>query len=449
MKIYIKLFCLIYIVSGLKMNGQNFFISFAGNGASTSVTSVRVENLTSGTSLTISGSDILHLTSIVTSVNSIVDNQFAKIKIYPNPMIDFSVLEIYPPEAGDATISIYSMAGILVGRVHSFLENSLQEFRISGLKSGFYLISIRGNSYQYSGKILCNSKTSGTIGIQKITSNQAYNENELKKTGKAAMATIDMDYTQGDRLKFTGLSGNFGTVITDIPESDKTVNFDFIPCTDGDGNNYQVVQIGDQVWMAENLRTGKLNDGTPIRKVTDSTEWGNLGFNTDTGYVITGAYCWYNNDSAANNRDYGRLYNFGAAMTGKLCPADWHMPVLSEWETLCNPYRITPDTVYPDQTKKRGVELMETGTAHWNEPIGTNETGFTVLPGGLRTDGFNDTVRYSEIGQYAYFYSSRANFVNTAFFQMIPFTINFGNTPSSRMVTANYGLSVRCVKNQP
>jgi uncharacterized protein (TIGR02145 family) len=362
-------------------------------------------------------------------------------------MIEFSTIEFNPPEAGDATISIYSMTGILIARDRSFLENSIQEFRISGLKSGFYIITISGNSYQYSGKILSNSKSPGTVAIQKITSNQTYSENKLKKISKAASATIDMGYTEGDRLKFTGLSENYGTVITDIPESDKTVNFDFIPCTDGDGNNYQVVQIGDKVWMAENLRTGKYNDATTIQKVTDSTEWGNLGFNTDTGYVITGAYCWYNNDSAANNSDYGKLYNFGTVMTGKLCPADWHIPVLSEWQSICDPYNISPDSVYPDQTKKRGVELMETGPAHWDEPIGTNETGFTALPGGLRTSGFNDTVRYYEIGQNAYFYSLRANFENSAFFQMIPFTINFGNTPNSRMVTWNFGLSIRCVKN--
>lgn len=431
------------------MNGQGYYISFAGSGAAATVSTVRVENLTSGALLLVSGSDILHLTSIVTSVNPSVNNQFSKIKIYPNPMTDFSTLEINPPEAGDATISIYSTTGILMARVHSFLEKSVHEFRLSGLKSGSYLVTIQGKSYQFSGKILCISKSAGTIAIQNIDGNQAYSENEFKKISKASAATVDMYYTEGDRLKFTGLAGNFGTVITDIPLSDKTMSFDFIPCTDGDGNNYEVVQIGDQVWMAENLRTGKYNDGTPIRKVTDSTEWGTLGYNTDTGYVITGAYCWYNNDSTANNSDYGRLYNFGTVMTGKLCPAGWHIPRLSEWQTLCDPYKITPDSVYPDQTKKRGVELMETGTDHWNEPLGTNETGFTALPGGLRTSGSTDTVRYSDIGEYAYFYSLRASFENSAYFQMIPYTINFGNTPNSRMVTWNYGLSIRCVKNLP
>jgi hypothetical protein len=68
---------------------------------------------------------------------------------------------------------------------------------------------------------------------------------------------------------------------------------------DRDGNIYNTVLIGNQVWMAENLRTTKYNDGTPIAKVTDNT-WRNL---------TSGAYCWYNNDSAKYEIPYGKLYN--------------------------------------------------------------------------------------------------------------------------------------------
>src|SRR6056297_3651224 len=70
-------------------------------------------------------------------------------------------------------------------------------------------------------------------------------------------------------------------------EDDDLVNEGTV--TDIDGNVYSTVQIGDQVWMAENLKTTTYNDGTSIDLVTDDTDWEN---NT------TGAYCWYDNDEA-------------------------------------------------------------------------------------------------------------------------------------------------------
>jgi hypothetical protein len=151
MKKLIKLFCLIYIFTVLKIDAQNYLISFAGSGASTTVTSVKVENLTKSTFLFVNGNDILRLT-IVTAINSIEDYQSSKLKIYPNPMSDNSTLVIYPPIAGDATISVYDMIGKPVAQIQSYLENFRQDFRLSGIKSGFYLINVMGNSYQLSGK---------------------------------------------------------------------------------------------------------------------------------------------------------------------------------------------------------------------------------------------------------------------------------------------------------
>lgn len=87
--------------------------------------------------------------------------------------------------------------------------------------------------------------------------------------------------------------------------------------TDIDGNKYRTVVIGKQVWMAENLKTTRLNDGTVIPLNKGEEVWGKLKIQ---------CYCWYNNDSAKYGAVYGALYNWYAVNTGKLCPDGWHVP---------------------------------------------------------------------------------------------------------------------------
>ena len=142
---------------------------------------------------------------------------------------------------------------------------------------------------------------------------------------------------------------------------------------DIDGNVYKTVKIGNQIWMAENLKTTKYNDGTAIPLVTDNAAW----INRDSIALTTPAYYWYDNDSTYKNT-YGALYNGFAVKTGKLCPTDWHVPTDAEWSEL---------TTYLGGEDVAGGKLKETGTDHWQSlnKGATNETGFTALPGGYRT----------------------------------------------------------------
>src|SRR5690606_36355493 len=87
--------------------------------------------------------------------------------------------------------------------------------------------------------------------------------------------------------------------------------------TDKDGNEYTSIAIGSQVWMVENLKTTKFNDGTDIPEVTDGGQWTTL---------TTGAYCWCNNDAPTYKTPYGAYYNWWSVSTGKLCPTGWHVP---------------------------------------------------------------------------------------------------------------------------
>jgi uncharacterized protein (TIGR02145 family) len=206
------------------------------------------------------------------------------------------------------------------------------------------------------------------------------------------------------------------------------------PVTDIDGNVYHVVTIGTQVWMAENLKTTRYNDGTAIPNVTVDATWAAL---------TTGAYCDYGNDPA-NSTIYGRLYNWYtvdnntstkvASNGGKnVCPTGWHIPSRTEWMTL-----IT----YLGGEDVAGGKLKETGTTHWVSPNtgATNETGFTALPGGFR---FYNGLDYSR-GNYVFWWSSTAYSTSDAWIRLLLYNDTKIN---SNICSKLEGLSVRCVRD--
>jgi uncharacterized protein (TIGR02145 family) len=140
--------------------------------------------------------------------------------------------------------------------------------------------------------------------------------------------------------------------------------------TDQDGNIYKTITIGSQTWMAENLRTTKFRNCDVIPEVTDSTAWINLS---------TGAYCNYQNTKSIDTiATFGRLYNWSAVTDNrKIAPSGWHVPTHDEWIIL--------ETYLVDSVA--GIKLKESGNIHWKHFSlfeGTNETGFTALPGGYR-----------------------------------------------------------------
>jgi uncharacterized protein (TIGR02145 family)/uncharacterized repeat protein (TIGR02543 family) len=137
---------------------------------------------------------------------------------------------------------------------------------------------------------------------------------------------------------------------------------------DIDGNVYTEVKIGTQVWIVQNLKTTRLNNGTLIHMETNDSLW---VYNADAP-----EYCWYENDSI-NKKNYGALYNWHAASTSNLAPVGWHVPTDAEWSTL---------VTYLGGDSVAGGKLKETGTTHWAPPNtgATNETGFFGISTGLR-----------------------------------------------------------------
>jgi len=193
--------------------------------------------------------------------------------------------------------------------------------------------------------------------------------------------------------------------------------------TDIDGNAYRKVTIGTQIWMGENLKTTRYNDGTEIQLVTDSSTWVHL---------YTGGYCWYNYDAATYGKTYGALYNLPAVNSGKLAPKGWHVATEDEWKILIN---------YLGGELQAGSRLKEADTVHWMSPnYADNNSGFTALPGGYGHGGFW-AVGYN--GDW-WSYTDGNNMNGSTKFEL-GFSNSFVHKDEFCQMT--WGCSVRCVKD--
>lgn len=206
---------------------------------------------------------------------------------------------------------------------------------------------------------------------------------------------------------------------------------------DVDGNYYNTIKIGTQIWMAENLKATKYADGTAIPLVMGESNW-------DALVSTSKAYCWYNDD-IANKAIYGALYTWAAAMNGAssttnnpsgiqgVCPTGWHLPSDAEWNQLIN---------YLGGISVAGGKLKEIGTTHWTSPNtgATNKTGFTALPGGIRY--FNGTIIH--LGNFGFWWSATEESSAGAYnYYMSRENSNVEKTSNLK----ENGFSVRCVRN--
>jgi uncharacterized protein (TIGR02145 family) len=193
--------------------------------------------------------------------------------------------------------------------------------------------------------------------------------------------------------------------------------------TDIDGNIYSTVLIGNQWWMAENLKAAYFADGSEIPNETSNVAWINLS---------SPAWCNYEN-SASNDITYGKLYNwFTVASPQNVCPAGWHVPTDAEWTILID---------YLGGQNVAGGKMKS--TTGWNAPntAATNESGFSGLPGGFRynLNGFFDAV-----GIFGYWWSSTESSTTNVWYR----NLFYGNDDAGRTNNNKQnGFSVRCLKD--
>ena len=196
------------------------------------------------------------------------------------------------------------------------------------------------------------------------------------------------------------------------------------PVTDIEGNTYKTIKIGDQLWMSENLRTTRFNDGADIPLTKDDDSWHNLK---------SSGYCWYNNDEASFKDPYGALYNAYTVASWKLCPSGWHVPSIDEWRTLRD---------FLGDSSKAGGKLKESVTVHWISPNkgADNRTGFTGLPSGIRY--FEGT--FASVLSFSGMWSATEASDEEEWYIGLYYA-EAGLITDHR--SKNYGLSVRCLKD--
>jgi len=204
--------------------------------------------------------------------------------------------------------------------------------------------------------------------------------------------------------------GTAAVEITIGPTGTLTVNGDFVTpavtVTDIDGNIYSTVTIGNQVWLAENLKVTKYRDGTPITNVTDAATWGNL---------TTEAYCYYNNNSGNEADTYGAMYNWYALSDIRnIAPEGWHVSTDEEWSELID--YLGGDNIAGSKLAGN-ADLWNDGGLENDSEFGT--TGFTALPGGYR---WNGNGNYENMGNMGYFWSATENSSTSGWFRKMHFT---------------------------
>ncbi len=272
--------------------------------------------------------------------------------------------------------------------------------------------------------------------------------NTLRKVSLATFLTFVLSFSsvfaQNDTMyimKSGAIAGQYNvntevdSVIFYKPTIEETTSGTFIDSRDG--NEYNWVQIGDQVWMAENLAYLP-----SVNMVADGSE------DAAGSYYYVYGYDGTNVEDAkatANYNTYGVLYNWPAAMNGAassttnpsgvkgVCPDGWHLPSDAEWKELTDSLGGTSDA---------GGKLKETGTTHWNSPNtgATNETGFTALPGGSRSI----LGAFGNFGNLGYWWSATDYDTSNAWRRYMGYSYsNVYRDYNSKEV----GFSVRCVRD--
>ncbi len=429
---------LLLLISG-SIIAQDYEIAFDSDNELHTIDSVYIYNASQNTNLTIYENDFLSLLGVLT--NSSKYGFETNISIYPNPTDDNSTLEIYQFGQSNTNISIFDLSGKQIIGLSQNLDIGKHSYQIRGLSAGIYYVRVLSEKFEGTVKLVSIGNNNGSPELSHIGEDALELKTENKT--KSTESIFEMQYNNGELLVITAYSGLLSARTTLIPTNSQTVMFNFVECEDYHGLNYTTITIGEQVWMAENLKL-----------LPEVFEESSGSVSEPKFYVYD--YSGSNVDEARlsqNYSDYGVLYNCPAAQIS--CPFGWKLPSHDDWTTLEREICLTNDCEndFPFDNDSFGAFGESEGSAlagfaeYWHDgELDENNnfwsSGFGTVPGGMRS---NSGV-FERIQNNAYFYSSTSNTASNNWIR----AIQYDNTQVYRTYDFenSNGFSVRCILNQ-
>jgi uncharacterized protein (TIGR02145 family) len=311
-------------------------------------------------------------------------------KLLPNGLsagISANLMTVTIAERASVEVVTFDLSGKALSKVRKTLDAGNHSISLPYQGAGIHLYRVKSGNIEF---VLKGNMIGGASSVNAVSS-QGSSSNHLAKQVKVTVAINDViAATKTGYLNYRVVVTNSDTsgIAIKMIASAGTV-------TDVDRNVYQTVLIGNQVWMAENLRVTKYNDGSLIPLDTSTATWYN---------ATTPEYCFYNNTTDSGSiRKYGAFYNWyvvSPTNPKKIAPAGWHVPSDSEWTVLekylvLNGYNWdgTRDTAQSNKIAKSLAAKTDwytyssTTGAIGNDLTENNSSGFSALPGGCRNSG--------------------------------------------------------------
>jgi len=421
----------------LAILSQNLFCQIILQGVVTDTGSVPIQNalvelidqadgnrkFTSYTNET--GQYSIQVSTIVEDAHSQGVQGFQLFQNYPNPFNPSTVIEYELEKPAYVRLEVYNALGQSIKSLFSGFQSNLNTRIVwdatndqgQGVPTGVYIYSLITEGVRINKKMLLIDGQHGNYSL--LQSAQCAGARSNQNTLNKVLSDVYLLRVTGNNI-LTYEQQNLQIMVNttlDIVVTRTTV-------TGNDGEIYRTIKIGDQWWMAENLKETRYRNGDQVPNVTSGSEWANLS---------TDAWCVYeNSDSLAEI--YGYLYNFNAVKDSRsIAPQGWHVPSDAEWTTLID---------YLGGDSVAGGKMKETCTVHWNSPNtgATNESGFSALPGGYRS---SSSGNYRYLGEIAHFWFSEPDSSG----HQGRLLTNDHSSVGSYGGSQRGGFSVRCVKD--